>query len=255
MLQRKVIVQMNNYYKATIISYIILVLIVCLFPIGFSEYRSSDSLAPFWYWITMTGGVYGSAVIILFLLIYLHVHFKKKSKKLTNVYFLTGIVIAVQILSAASTLYFVKDVFHNPRPSQLYFVEKGFIEKGGKVYFAMPPDEKKIYLQKRIDDNAGKLEDIYPPILNSWINDNGFSFPSGHAQTSFFLGSILAFVIYKTYSQKYYFIYPLVWAILVGVSRVVIGVHYPFDVSAGAFIGLVTGLLIISLKKVSSIFD
>lgn len=242
-------------YVATFSGFFILIFIVFLFPIGFSEYRSSDTLAPFWYRITLTGGVCGGMVIIFFILIYLFIHFRKNSEKMRSIYFLLGMITFIEILSAGATLYCFKDIFQYPRPSQLYFVEKGFIENSGKEYFVMPPDEKRKYLREILAENSNKLENIYPPILNSWINDNGFSFPSGHAQTSFLLGTIIAFVIYKTYSKKYYFLIPLIWAILVAVSRVVIGVHYPIDVSAGAFIGLITGLSVISLKKVNSIFD
>ncbi len=92
--------------------------------------------------------------------------------------------------------------------------------------------------------------------MKSWIYESGFSFPSGHSQTSFFLGTIISFVIYRTIDKKkkYYSVIPLIWAILVSMSRVVIGVHFPMDVTVGAFIGMSTGFVIISLKKVNNIF-
>lgn len=242
-------------FVSAIISFITLVAIVFLFPVEFSGYKNTDVLAPIWYLITQTGGVAGSTVIVLVLLIYLLTHFKKKSKRIRNVYLFIAIITFVQILNAGSTLFYFKDVFKNQRPSQLYFTEKGFIEPGGREYFAMPHEEKRKYIQKKIDEDKSKLEEIYPPILDSWISDSGYSFPSGHSQTAFFLGTILAFVIYKTNSKKYFIFIPLAWAILVALSRVVIGVHYPIDVTAGAFIGLILALITISLKKVNQIFE
>ncbi|MBK8551133.1 MAG: phosphatase PAP2 family protein [Ignavibacteria bacterium] len=161
----------------------------------------------------------------------------------------------MQALIAGSTLFYFKDIFRNPRPSQLYLVEKGSIQKGGAEFFSMPLEEKSRFMRKTIDDNETGFNDIYPPILNSWVYESGYSFPSGHAETSFFLGTILAFVIIKTHSKKYYVLIPLAWAILVAISRVVIGVHYPIDVTAGAFIGLSIALIIISLKRINKIFD
>ncbi|MDQ3022069.1 MAG: phosphatase PAP2 family protein [Bacteroidota bacterium] len=243
------------FYLASLGSFVLLILIVYLFPVEFSGYRITDASAPVWYLLTMTGGILGGSFIIIALLFYLIIHFKKKSKKIKNVYLFIGIVFIIQIIITGSTLLYFKEVFHQTRPSQLYFIEKGLIENEGRDYFAMSPDKKINYLQSKIEKNKKILEDVYPPILNSWVNDNGYSFPSGHAQTSFFLGTILAFVIYKTSSNKYYIFIPLIWAVLVAVSRVVIGIHFPFDVTVGAFMGLLIGLIVISLKKIKAIFN
>ncbi len=242
-------------YFLTTLGFLILAAIVFLFPVGFSGFRNSDSSAPFWYYLTVTGGVYGSCFIIMALVVYLLNYFKKDIKKKRSVLLFAGTILIFQILISGSTLFYFKDVFRNPRPSQLYIAEKGSEDKSSKEFFSMMPEEKSKYLRKKIEENKSDFEDVYPPILNSWSEESGFSFPSGHSETSFFLGTILAFVIFKTGSKKYYMILPVMWAVLVALSRVVIGVHYPVDVAAGAFTGLVIALIIISLKKIKLIFN
>jgi undecaprenyl-diphosphatase len=47
--------------------------------------------------------------------------------------------------------------------------------------------------------------------------------------------------------DRKWFKYFLIFAILMGVARVFVGVHYPSDVFIGAIIGLGTGLLVYRL--------
>lgn len=65
-----------------------------------------------------------------------------------------------------------------------------------------------------------------------------FSFPSGHTGSSF-----AAAVVYFTELPKKYGVPLLILAILIGCSRLYVGVHYPSDVLAGAVIGTVLALL------------
>jgi len=59
------------------------------------------------------------------------------------------------------------------------------------------------------------------------------SFPSGHATTAFALAAVIGFV-----SERWF--YPaLGLAVVIGISRVSLGVHYPSDVIAGAIVGLI----------------
>jgi undecaprenyl-diphosphatase len=61
------------------------------------------------------------------------------------------------------------------------------------------------------------------------------SFPSGHTADAFAF-AIAAGLVYP----KWYIIIPgLIWASLVGYSRMCLGVHFPTDVLAGAIIGAV----------------
>ena len=59
-----------------------------------------------------------------------------------------------------------------------------------------------------------------------------YSFPSGHTGTSF----ATAVVLFLSFPKKYSFWF-LVLAVLIGFSRLYVGVHYPTDVLAGAIIG------------------
>jgi undecaprenyl-diphosphatase len=66
------------------------------------------------------------------------------------------------------------------------------------------------------------------------------SFPSGHAVRSLMLG-----VIALGIAPAWLGILLIIWAPLVGIARVMIGVHYLSDVLAGWILGIIFGLITI----------
>lgn len=62
----------------------------------------------------------------------------------------------------------------------------------------------------------------------------GQSFPSGHAQNS----AVSYGSIFFTYKKNYLLIIGIVLIVLVALSRIMLGVHYPTDVIVGAILGL-----------------
>lgn len=84
----------------------------------------------------------------------------------------------------------------------------------------------------------------------------GYSFVSNHAINHFALASFFYFST-KDIIPRYAWIAWL-WAALIGFAQVYVGVHYPFDVLVGAFLGINIGALVYFLlfKKLSfPIFD
>lgn len=59
-----------------------------------------------------------------------------------------------------------------------------------------------------------------------------FSLPSGHTAAAF----VMATSIYLTYPALIYV--AVTWAFAIGLSRVVLGVHYPMDIFAGSVLGV-----------------
>ena len=83
-----------------------------------------------------------------------------------------------------------------------------------------------------------------PSLGTGWsplaIEPDRFSFPSGHAAAAMSIGFIYACAFPA-------FAMPLIAAATaVGLSRVVLGVHYPGDVVAGQALAVLTGIVILS---------
>ena len=82
------------------------------------------------------------------------------------------------------------------------------------------------------------------PGIQNLITVHGSSFPSGHAGSSF----AAAGVMWQTLPRPYG-ITAVALAVLIGLSRVYLGVHYPSDVLGGMLIGLTIAWTIVWLYR------
>ncbi len=76
--------------------------------------------------------------------------------------------------------------------------------------------------------------------------ESEFSFPSGHT-TSVMAGAV---AIFCAYNKKWSFI-PLVFALLMGFTRIYLIVHYTTDVIGGLIVGTVAGVIAFYLAKLT----
>lgn len=72
----------------------------------------------------------------------------------------------------------------------------------------------------------------------SLITESGYSFPSQHA--TFFMA--LAFSIFLSHKKiGYIFIF---FALLIGLARIIVGVHFPVDILVGFILGIIISLIL-----------
>lgn len=86
------------------------------------------------------------------------------------------------------------------------------------------------------------------------ISEGGFSFPSGHSITSMFVFGLLIFLVRSNVRNKTaanvltaVLSIPM---ILIGLSRIYLGVHYPTDVLAGWCLGIAVTAAVIGIKRI-----
>jgi undecaprenyl-diphosphatase len=75
------------------------------------------------------------------------------------------------------------------------------------------------------------------PMINHLIEENGFSFPSGHSMAAFTLYGIMSFLLWKHISsfrgRSLLIIISVMMIAMIGISRIYLGVHYASDVLGG----------------------
>lgn len=94
------------------------------------------------------------------------------------------------------------------------------------------------------------------PDINPLVIENGYSFPSGHSMISMAFYGYLIYIIYNHKDNikiKWILIALLsILILLIGVSRIYLGVHYASDVIGGFCFGIAYLIIYISiLKKVT----
>ncbi len=95
---------------------------------------------------------------------------------------------------------------------------------------------KRIFTRKRPYEKHIEITKVINP-------PDKFSFPSGHTTAAF----TIAFIFYYLYPVL--FIPFLIIAIMIGISRIYLGLHYPSDVLAGVPLGFLSAKLAIILSN------
>jgi undecaprenyl-diphosphatase len=125
-----------------------------------------------------------------------------------------------------------------------------------KILFVLLLAAVTITLSDQTSSATKKYTKRYRPChnlsLQHRVNVNGkcggqYGFVSSHAANSFALATLIALFLYKR--KKLLSILIFDWAILVSLSRIYNGVHYPLDLIGGALLGVSCALVTFGIYK------
>ncbi|MGC3943007.1 MAG: phosphatase PAP2 family protein [Chryseolinea sp.] len=208
------------------------------------------------YGVTQSGGWIGSLIIVVsisvaFAFVPLH-------PRARIVMFFRTLLSLIMILAAFAKLNesYIKSTFAVSRPSHRFILrESGSKANLDSIYLLVVPERQKFF-RSVVDMDTVHFHSIDKVVLSHWIDEAGYSMPSGHTFNAFLLASMLSFSLFELNERRItvWLYMPMLWAALVGLSRVVLGVHTPLDVSIGAALGIIVSHALLSIPAMNKLF-
>jgi len=188
--------------------------------------------------LSLSGSEYGIPVVLLAMLAWLRPSLSR----------LPLLLLPLLVLLAGGAWlneYITKPWLGEARPDVQWLAstEAGPVLAEGADAFYRLPDKaaRSRRLAQALDSSPLEL----PPLLRRhWVEETGFSFPSGHAFASALLGGwFLWFWLLRSRVVPWLPLLVVGWMASVAWSRLLLGVHRPGDVLAGAVLGLALAVL------------
>ncbi|MDD7545481.1 phosphatase PAP2 family protein [Actinobacillus porcinus] len=224
--------------------------LLCLVPIFvwiFSWAWAGDNhltqFDHFLYWLTETGSVpYAVISCAVFALLFYPI-FPNRKKWMLGVGVMVLSMVATQGIKTVA-----KNAFAEPRPYVVQFEEQSGMSS--EAFYALPRNEREVVIHHFY---AAKT-DVPTWLAHHRENETGYSFPSGHA--IFAAAWLLLAVGFTEFygrcrtASKLLVAGTLIWAVLMLVSRLRLGMHYPIDLFASILIAwIVHGVIFTFLAK------
>lgn len=91
--------------------------------------------------------------------------------------------------------------------------------------------ERTIYLIAKRGFKRRRPANVVPGYRSHIVASDEFSFPSGHTSAAFLMVTLLVTFCGPAFAVLY------LWAVCVGASRIILGVHFPTDILVGSIVG------------------
>ena len=190
-------------------------------------------------WLSFSGSKYGLPLVALSLFLVL-------ARNRGELYLLVLPALLFLVLGAAFNEHLLKPWMNQPRPNIEWLGSRAggpVLAEGAAAFYRI---EGKAARSRHLAEQLARSDLALPRDLSRhWIDETGFSFPSGHAFASAALGGWLLFWMLCWRRRTWLVSGVVLWGVGVSWSRLVLGVHRPQDVLAGTCQGLLLALLVV----------
>ena len=201
------------------------------------------------YWMSQSGGKFGLPMVAVLMLLWL----VGDPRRYGRLYWKqVGIVVVIASLcvgaGAAANEHLIKPAFKIARPNIVWLAGahgSGPLGMSADAWYALGDKQARRDPLRRVLLVSPSPLRLAPEILEHWVQETGYSFPSGHALSAMFLATFfLAFGVSYLPGAMVWRCYVLLpWSVAVGYSRLILRVHTPTDIAVGGLEGLVMGCI------------
>lgn len=228
-----------------IIFLFVLCLILFLLPEGYSSFSDDGIITEFWIFVTISGNPI-SVVISVFAATLILIFSTRKFLSLHHSLFIFIFIAGGLGTMGYYLINYLKASFPEPRPYYSFLSENKSLPEKLEEFTKLTPAQRRLLFDQ--DSIFAKVpKGVNPSVYKLWMSETALSFPSGHAFNSAFLGVLYTCILFFTWGKKLKFFYlvPMVWMILVCLSRIILGLHHKVDVIFGALLGFLAALIFI----------
>ncbi|MGC7559266.1 phosphatase PAP2 family protein [Pasteurella sp. PK-2025] len=229
-------------------------LLLCVVPfftwiLGW-QWKANDVMSSYdhaLYFLTESGSVPYGVITCGVLALCFYPLFNEKKQWMLAVCIMAFSVILTQGIKSG-----LKNIFAEPRPYITYMVEKA--EMSAEAFYQQDRKQRSQFVQRFYQVQA----DVPSWLKGHYEKEVGYSFPSGHtifAATWLFLAVGFTQLTGQGSTRKKVLVAGIaVWAVLMLVSRLRFGMHYPIDLLMSILLAFVIHIAIFSFLQKKAIF-
>jgi phosphatidylglycerophosphatase B len=201
------------------------------------------------YWTTQSGGRIGAPIIgVLMLVLLITRHGISGGRRALEATLIVTVVAIIAGGGATLNENGVKEALKVPRPNIVYLAGTdgaGPLGMSSEEFYGRGDKKARSELLRKTMETEPPPVKLRPAIRDHWIEETGYSFPSGHAFTAMFFATffLATGVSYVSTPRLRLFCLLLPWAVAVCYSRLILRVHTPTDITVGGLEGLVLGFV------------
>lgn len=223
---------LNVVKRAAFGALLLIILPVAALLSGWFWQPSGDQLyLHIGYWITETSG-YPWAILTCAVLALFFVWILKLQAK-NGVLLVT--LLAAAILSGQIIKSSIKESVEEPRPFVIWLEKEYHIDDVD--FYNLPRDERAQTIKNELSNDAR----IPSWLKGHWQRETGYAFPSGH---TLFATTWALIALVLLWPGRHYIAITLFmsWAVIVGASRLILGMHWPLDLILATILSFVIAI-------------